>query len=458
MTAGTDRRLVSFYADDFTGGASSMEVLAVAGVDTVMFLEAPDEQQLARFPDVQAIGIAGVARSRSPKWMAANLPTAFSTLRTFGAPVIHYKTCSTFDSSPEVGSIGAAIEIGRAALGHEWTALVVGAPAIGRYQAFGNLFAGLDGRMHRLDRHPVMRQHPITPMNEADLGRHLAHQTDLKVGLVDLVAMKAGRATDVLHDEVEAGAKVVAIDVIDEETLQRAGELIWAGEPPVFAVGSQGVEYALIEHWRALGIIPDAPRLPPIPPSGPMLAVSGSCSAVTARQIGRAADDGFHIVDLPTSHAVDPSAWDDVLSRGVREVVDTLRAGRDVLVTTARGPEDPRVDSLRRALAAAGGSEEAVNDRIGAGLGILAGRVHDETALRRVVIAGGDTSGHAMTALGADALSVIAPLSPGVPLCRVHSDNRDVDGLEVALKGGQMGEIDFFSHARAPSPESLVRP
>ena len=141
--------LLAFYGDDFTGSSAVMEVLAFAGIPTVMFLEPPSPEYLARFPDLGAMGIAGVARSRDPHWMNQNLPQVFKALARFGAPIAHYKVCSTFDSSPTCGSIGRAIDIGAPLLGGQWHPLVVGAPEIRRYQAFGQLFAGTDDGVDR---------------------------------------------------------------------------------------------------------------------------------------------------------------------------------------------------------------------------------------------------------------------------------------------------------------------
>ena len=126
---------------------------------------------------------------------------------------------------------------------------------IRRFQAFGTLFASAGADIYRLDRHPVMSRHPVTPMNEADLGKHLAAQTHLKVGIVDLVAMKAGESDYVISRARSAGAKIIAIDVVDDETLIEAGRIICSDERTVFTVGSQGVEYALIAQWRARGML-----------------------------------------------------------------------------------------------------------------------------------------------------------------------------------------------------------
>jgi uncharacterized protein YgbK (DUF1537 family) len=179
--------LLTFYGDDFTGSTDVMEALTLGGVPTVLFLTPPAPQFVAeRFPHVRALGFAGVSRSMSPAQMDAELPPIFSALAAFRAPLFHYKICSTFDSSPSVGSIGRATELGMRAFGAGVVPLVVGAPVLKRYVAFGNLFATIGEETYRLDRHPTMRQHPITPMHEADLRLHLAQQTDRRIGLIDM--------------------------------------------------------------------------------------------------------------------------------------------------------------------------------------------------------------------------------------------------------------------------------
>ncbi len=449
MTALPSGPLLAFYGDDFTGSTAAMEVMAFAGLSSVMFLDVPTPQRLAGFADRRCIGIAGIARSRGPEWMDAELPRIYTALAGLGAPLVHYKVCSTFDSAPHIGSIGRAIDIGAAAFPARWIPLVIGAPALARYQAFGNLFAGISGVAYRLDRHPVMANHPVTPMDEADVTRHLASQTQRRIGLIDMAALKRGdgevRRAALAGDD----APVVAIDVLDDETLARAGELIWRNraEGP-FVAGSQGVEYALVAHWRAAGLIPEAPPAMALPAVRQIAAVSGSCSPVTARQIAHAEQNGFAGIRIDVNHATDPASWDREIGRVAALALDALGAGASPLVYTARGPEDAAVAGLAEACRSAGANPSEVNDRIGAGLGSLLGRILDTGRLRRAVIAGGDTSGHATLGLGIDALSAAGMLAPGAPLCRAHAEAPGRDGLELALKGGQIGADDYFSAAR----------
>src|SRR5271170_4121270 len=105
--------LLSYYGDDLTGSTDVMEALASHGLPTVLFIEKPTDMRMARFPEVRAIGLAGASRSESPSWMDENLAPALAWLKGLNAAICHYKVCSTFDSSPEIGSIGRAIDIGQ---------------------------------------------------------------------------------------------------------------------------------------------------------------------------------------------------------------------------------------------------------------------------------------------------------------------------------------------------------
>src|SRR5439155_21327656 len=128
----------------------------------------------------QRFGVAGMTRSMRPEEMERILRPAFQSLRESGTPIIHYKVCSSFDSSPNVGSIGRVIDLGIEIFNSRCVPVLVGGPALGRYCVFGNLFArcGEECEAFRLDRHPSMSHHPATPMNEADLRLHLARQTN----------------------------------------------------------------------------------------------------------------------------------------------------------------------------------------------------------------------------------------------------------------------------------------
>jgi uncharacterized protein YgbK (DUF1537 family) len=248
--------LIAFYGDDFTGSSAVMEITAFAGLPTVLFLNPPKPEHLAQFAGYRVIGIAGIARSQSLEWMDRNLPDVFKLMRSLAAPLAHYKVCSTFDSAPHVGSIGRATDIGAPILGGDWQPVIVGDPGMRRYQAFGYLFAVADGIGYPLHEHPVMARHPVTPMHDANLCRHLRKQTAKKIGLVDFVAMKSAMGSDRLQEQLRSGAEIVFLDVLDRETLIEAGRLVWnnRGER-LFGIGSQGFEAALVAYWQSVGLL-----------------------------------------------------------------------------------------------------------------------------------------------------------------------------------------------------------
>ncbi|MCB1332649.1 MAG: four-carbon acid sugar kinase family protein [Roseivivax sp.] len=442
MTALPDGPLVAWYGDDFTGSAATMEVLAFAGVPSVLFLDIPTEAQRARFPLARAIGIASTARSHSPDWMERHLPPAFRWLAGLGAPVVHYKVCSTLDSAPHVGSIGRAIDIGLREIGSDWVPCLLAAPPLRRYQAFGQLYAAAGDAVYRLDRHPVMARHPVTPMDEADVARHLSRQTDQPFGLVDAEALEGDAAAALARARAQ-GARVICLDTMRAAHMQTCGALIWEHrDGPRFAVGSQGIEYALVAHWRNTGALPVTDLSAGAGPVARLLAVSGSVSPTTAAQIAWAEANGFAVIALDAAAVACGDGAAE--ARAVEAAKAALGAGRDPLICTARGPDDPAVASMRGAVADKGIAPETANTAIGAALGRVLRQLLRETGLRRAVISGGDTSGHAARQLGLYAFTALAPTIPGAALLRAHSEDSNFDGLELALKGGQMGSPDYF--------------
>lgn len=446
--------LLAYYGDDFTGSTDAMEAMTAAGVPTVLFLQPPTPAMLERFPQARCVGLAGSSRGRSPQWMDEQLPGALASLAALGAPILHYKVCSTFDSSPATGSIGRAIDLGLRCMPGRWVPMVVGAPRLKRYQAFGNLFAAVDGTAWRIDRHPTMSRHPVTPMHEADLRLHLAAQTARRIELVDLVQLKAGEGSARVQQLCADDVPAVFLDVVDEQTLQEAGRLVWEQRGDgVFTASSSGLQYALAAHWRSLGWLPAvAPGLPVAEPVSTIAAVSGSCSPVTAAQIRWARANGFFTERLHLPAVLRDDTTQEEIVRCVRNATGALQAGTSALVYSAEGPDDPAVTGFDALAAEAGIDRPAAARRVGEALAQVMRGLLDGTELRRVVVAGGDSSGEVASALGIAALSVVAAMAPGAPLCRAWSGNPRRDGLEIVLKGGQIGGDAFFGAVRAGHP------
>lgn len=420
-------RLLSYYGDDFTGSTDVMEALAAHGLETVLFTRLPSAEEFAPFANHAAIGLAGTSRSQSPHWMDENLPGIFAWLKFLGARFCHYKVCSTFDSSPTVGNIGRATEIGARVFAQATVPLIVGAPQLRRYTFAGHLFAGYQSETYRIDRHPVMSRHPVTPMDEADLRLHLARQTSLPMTLADALWPERG---------------VALLDVHDLATQQCAGTRLLAlpehAQP--FLVGSSGVEYALMKALAAAGEISGCAEFAPLQAVAQTIVVSGSVSPTTERQIRFACQNGF--VPVPVRALDLASRNPDVARAAIAQSLNILSQGKSPLVHTALGSasdEGAALDAIPEGRRA-----------IGAGLGTILNVVLCTTMLKRAIIAGGDSSSHALGALDIYALKTRYPLTatPGSPLCSAFSGSAELSGVEIALKGGQVGGDDYFTKLR----------
>ncbi len=426
--------LYCYYGDDFTGSTDVLEQLASHGISSVLFLGAPTPEQVGRYSACQAIGFAGDARSRTPEWMSDNLPAIFRRMRALAPAIVQYKVCSTFDSAPHRGSIGRALEIGREVFATKTVPIGVAAPHLGRFLVFGNLFAAAGKQVFRIDRHPTMAHHPATPMEEADLRVHLAKQTNLAIGLVDLRAFQAGTAREQFDQQSDEGAAGVLLDGVDAAMLENAGELIWGltkVSQPVFTIGSSGVTASLIAHWRSAGVIAAEPPTVTFTRADQILVISGSCSAVTAGQIQWAKRQGFTCLELDAAALAHGGSA--AVNTAIGLALQPLRSGRDTVLYTALGMP----------------TGLAHDNELGVALGRLLLALVQQTGVRRVVLCGGDTSSHAVQQLNITALTFAGTLAPGAPLCRAHAEQATgLDGLELVLKGGQIGPEDFFRIAR----------
>ncbi len=434
--------LLSYYGDDLTGSTDVMEALESRGVPTVLFTQTPNAAQRSRFAEARAIGMGGSSRSETPAWMDEHLNVAFAWLKSLEAAICHYKICSTFDSSPDIGSIGRAIDIGQRLFAQAYVPLVVGAPQLKRYTAFGNLFASYQDAVYRLDRHPVMSRHPVTPMKEPDLRLHLAKQTAKRIGLVDLAALSDVNVDRLVEKVLADDIEIALFDVADLATQRGVGRQIWriGNGGSLFVVGSSGIEYALLSEWAEAGLIAGHASFSAPGPVDRIAVVSGSCSQTTERQTRHAIANGFDGVALDPRELASGEAApiSDAIQRGLR----SLAAGRSVILYTALGSASDVGGEFEGA--------ESARRTIGHGLGKIQRALIEQARLTRAVVAGGDTSSHALGQLGIFALTIKMPLraTPGSPLCAAHSDDRAFDGLEIALKGGQIGGDDYFGKIR----------
>jgi uncharacterized protein YgbK (DUF1537 family) len=452
--------LLTFYGDDFTGSTDALEQLTRAGIRAMLFIEPPTPAQLKRFPDLQAIGVAGMTRSMTPDAMEKELRPAFRKLKALGAPHVHYKVCSTFDSSPTIGSIGRVIDVATKIFRAPFVPLLVAAPALGRYTVFGNHFArfgiGSDGEIHRLDRHPSISRHPVTPMNEADLRLHLAKQTKKKIALFDIlkVALSEKESRVALQKILDDKPDVVLFDALHAEQLALIGGLMdeYASvKRPLFSVGSSGIEAALAAQFNtrssrreealtkkpAIGNRQSAIDLSLLTSAATnqILVGSGSCSPVTSGQIAWALKNDFSEVALNTSALASAKNTGREIQRATDSAVSFLASGRSVMVHTTRNGSDKRIAAKLK---------NSTAKILGSALGKVLRGALAQSKVQRLCIVGGDTSSFAARALGIEALEMIAPLTPGAPLCRAFAPGSPADGLEVVFKGGQVGGENYF--------------
>lgn len=428
---------LAFYGDDFTGSVDALLQFTRAGLRGRLFVGTPDIDTLRRAAaDVDVIGIAGIARSLPRAALDEEVRPALVSLHTLGARVVQYKACSTADSSPMIGSLGRVLELAREIFGPGIVPMLFAQPDFGRYTVFGHHFAAEGGVVYRLDRQPTMSNHPVTPMRESDLALHLSRQTELPIGALHLTQYSdAGSLTQALHQETAAAT---VLDAVSDDHVTLVGRAVWElrDERPVFAIGSGGLSTGLGAAAAGKRAGAGTPARAgeaggEIRLAGAVLAVSGSRSPQTARQIEHAVTHGWASFDLPLG-AARPA---DELEAAV---LTELAVGRSVVVSTAsaelRGDQAPKAGSTIERIA--GQLAKLVASALAAG------------CTGRVIVCGGDTSSRVVTLLGAESLSIAANPFGNVVLCRVSAPAAWLDGAEMLLKGGQVGPVDLFERIR----------
>jgi len=432
---------VSFVADDLTGAADVLAQAHRYGLDAVLALGAGGEIRMPTDADV--VGVAGPARSLGGAAFDEVVRAQLTQIARTGAEVLLYKVCSTFDSSPTLGSIGRGIELLHEQFSELGPVAVAPAqPQFGRYTAFSNHFGVFAGQVHRLDRHPVMSRHPSTPMREADLRQVLAEQfIDRQVPCaLHLPAYADGSFNQQWKACQSESVPAFVVDAVTDDhlddvarALRDAGQT--SGRRPSVVVGSGGIMAALAR--TATGRPARQPGQQRA--SGPVLAVSASASSTTAAQIGDAVTQGWGDVPVPAAllKGDDPALVAEVEER----TAAALSAGRDVVVHTTRGSDDPR-------FAASGPIDPR---HVGALLGALAGRMAVEGLTRDIAVLGGDTSSHALLAMNVRELRVSDQFVTAGPICRTD-DDATVAHCRLLLKGGQVGPPDILRRFAGQAP------
>jgi uncharacterized protein YgbK (DUF1537 family) len=289
-------------------------------------------------------------------------------------------------------------------------------------------------------------------MDEGDLRRHLARQTDRSIALMDILQMSGDTASIEAHFKalLQTQPGIIFFDILEERHLEIAGRLIWQhrGDAPLYVVGSSGVEYALTAHWRQIGLV--SPPNPFVSPgeAKQLVVMSGSASPVTAGQIRWALARGYAGIRLDTVKLIDPALAAAECTRAVQQALHLIGEGQSVILYTALGPDDTALADTSSRGQVLGLPPEEIGQRLANQQGQMLQTILKQSGLGRVCVAGGDTSSYAAQQLGIVALEVILPTVPGSPICRAMANVSQFDGLEIVLKGGQVGGDDYFEVVR----------
>ncbi len=422
--------LLGCIADDFTGATDLANNLVRAGMRTIQTIGVP----VGPLDDaVDAVVVALKSRTIPAADAVDQSLAALHWLLAQGVGQIYFKYCSTFDSTSE-GNIGPVADALLDALQGAGQGFTIACPAFPENQRTvfkGHLFVG-----DQLLGDSSMRHHPLTPMTDANLLRVLQPQTRRKVGLVayDVVARGPAAIRERFAALQADGVGIAVIDAISNDDLMRIGPAL--AELKLVTAGS-GIAIGLPQNWRAQGVLAEG-RTDALPPAtGLQAVVSGSCSAASNAQVA-----AFEATGQP-GFAIDPlalAAGDDVVGLTLQSATPWLGKGPVLVYATA---EPAAVAAVQRALGAsrAGALVEDALARIAVGL--------VERGVRRLVVAGGETSGAVVQALGVRQLAIGPQIAPGVPWTAARSPACGNETLHLALKSGNFGGPDFFVEAFA---------
>lgn len=396
---------VVFLGDDFTGASDSLAHYALAGWRSRLLIS---DGHAAPMPELDAMGIATDLRSRPPAMAQAEIARLWPMISAQAPQHIHLKICSTFDSSPEIGSIGAMAAALTERFRPDAVAVIGGQPSLGRYLAYGHLFArGPDGTIHRIDRHPVMAHHPVTPMTESDMRLHLAAQ-----GLAPLTLV----TTDDLNDPNSVAAKLragpVIFDTLRQQDLTGIARALETVGGRQLLIGASSVAEMLTG-----GAGTDLPPPPLAPDHRGVLIFAGSRSPLTRAQVA-------HFNGGPVMHAGPGDLGADGFAA---TCANQLQRGETVLVAL-----NPDADYAMTSGALA---DQSV---------VLLGRILARAPVGYLGIAGGDTSSRICAGLGFHALEFDHRIAPGVSICIGRHSDPARDRMRLMLKGGQMGDAALF--------------
>jgi 3-dehydrotetronate 4-kinase len=415
--------LLGVIADDFTGASDIANTLAKGlsgqgGLRTTQFLGVPSQPAAL---DIDAGVISLKSRSIPAEDAVSQSLAALSWLQAQGCRQFVFKYCSTFDSTPD-GNIGPVGEALADALGVKGVVACPAFPTVGRTVYRGHLFVN-----DRLLNESGLENHPLNPMTDADIRRWLARQSQTPVGLVTWPTVHSGadalRAA--LGQAAERRETMVIVDALTDDDLITIGR---ACSDATLVTGGSGIALGLpanfLRDGLASGGVSDFAGV-----EGPEGILAGSCSGATRHQIE------VHALSHPCLNL----SVDEVLTGhiGAAQVVDFVHShrGKAPLVYSSSSPEDVAATQQRY-------GRERVAHALEQVFATSAQQLV-QTGLRRLVVAGGETSGAVVSALDLDALTIGPEIDPGVPVLFTRSGRT----LALALKSGNFGALDFFDKA-----------
>jgi uncharacterized protein YgbK (DUF1537 family) len=412
-------------ADDYTGASDLANTLTRSGLRTVQTIGVPPDD--LALPEVDAVVVSLKSRSIEADLAVTRSRAAEKWLRGRGASHVLFKICSTFDSTDQ-GNIGPVMDALRADSGDSIVLVTPAFPATGRTVYQGNLFVG----SLPLNESPL-KDHPLNPMHDSNLVRVLARQSRTKIGLVDLPLLSRGadavRAR--LIELARNGIGAVIVDAMFDSDLETIGNVALDHRLSVGASGiGLGLARALVASRKvrpnASAAIPDAPV------GGPAACLAGSCSQATLGQIANA-EKTMPVLHLDPERVV---AGTEESRRALAWAKERLEQG-PVLIASSSTPDRVAALQARHGRDAAGHAIEQAMADIAEGL--------VRSGVRRLVVAGGETSGAVVDRLQIPGFLVGAEIAPGVPVLRAVGA-KEGDML-LALKSGNFGGPEFFSDA-----------
>ena len=431
MTQVPSKPLLGCIADDFTGATDLANNLVRTGMRTVQTIGVPTDAQAI---DADAIVVALKSRTIPAQDAVAQSLQAYAWLKAQGVEQVYFKYCSTFDSTPE-GNIGPVTEALMDAMNGNDQGFTIVCPAFPENHRTifkGHLFVG-----EVLLSDSGMRNHPLTPMTDANLVRVMQSQTRRKVGLVEQSCVAAG--ADAIRARFKAlqteGIGIAVIDAINNQDLMDIGQAL--ADLPLVTAGS-GVAIGLPQNWKARGVLANNIKADALPAAaGYQAVVSGSCSVATNAQVQHWCQAG------KPAFAIDPlavAAGTDVVAQALSWATSQLQEG-PVLVYATAAPEAVQIIQHQLGAAKAGELVEHTLSQIAKGL-VQAG-------VRQLVVAGGETSGAVVQALEVERMVIGPQIDPGVPWTSVTSPVCHGDTVHITLKSGNFGTTDFFEKAFA---------